>query len=398
MEVNKSTLIKIIFIIIFFISTFTAEFFYRDPLFNNSVKIAEKLQDKLSSLINFFDFYTYLGKIDYILITLVLLFFPVSYCYAFCLTVILTWHLAAYLKMIYGNGRPAFTDINIQKFKFSGANGYGNPSGHSYRSCSNYLALAQIIIDIWELKVLPRILIYIGVAILILIVNLSRVVLGAHSINQVIFGDTLGFTEYFIIFQIIKPHLRKSQIFFERFLKIKYHIYNWIFLLIIILYSTLASIICEKERNNSKEKDYIAKAMNSALAFTSYYGMIYGLTALAYITKSNYYGNYNSVNYYYRNSKTKWYINYPIKLILVLICFFPYIANFIKFKNIDQIYIYIFGNALPMFIYGFLYFGPYFIINIILKISNKDIYNINKEPLLNNLDYNLGLDEEDIIL
>ena len=83
MEVNKSTLIKIIFIIIFFISTFTAEFFYRDPLFNNSVKIAEKLQDKLSSLINFFDFYTYLGKIDYILITLVLLFFPVSYCLCF---------------------------------------------------------------------------------------------------------------------------------------------------------------------------------------------------------------------------------------------------------------------------------------------------------------------------
>ena len=397
MKVEKNTLIKIIFIIIFFISTFTAEFFYRDPLFNNSVKIAEALQNKLSSLINFFDYYTYLGKIDYALIILVLLFFPVSYCYAFCLTVILTWHFAAYIKMIYGNGRPAFTDANIQKFNFSGANGYGNPSGHSYRSCSNYLALAQIIIDIWKLKVLPQVFIYIGVAILVLSVNLSRVVLGAHSINQVIFGDTLGFTEYFIIFQIIKPHLRESQIFFERFLSIKYHIYNWILLLIIILYCTLTSIICEKQRDTSKEKNYISKAMNSALAFTSYYGMIYGLTALAYITKKKYYGNYNSVNYYYRNTKTKWYINYPIKLILVSICFFPYIANFIKFKKINQIYIYIFGNALPMFIYGFLYFGPYFILNIILKISNKDIYNIHKESLMNNLDYNLENDETDVI-
>ena len=61
-------------------------------------------------------------------------------------------------------------------------------------------------IDLFELKLLHSIIIYIVCGILILSINLSRIVLGVHSINQVILGDTFGFTTYFNVklFNLIK--------------------------------------------------------------------------------------------------------------------------------------------------------------------------------------------------
>ena len=395
MKIEKPILIKIIFIVIFFLVTFIAEFIYRKPLFNNSVQIAHKIQDSLPFLIRPFDYFTNIGKVDYILIEIVLFFFPISYSYTFFLTVVLSWHFGGIIKIIYGDGRPFYMDSSVKKFQVSGASGYGNPSGHSIRSSSNYVALVQIIIDLWKLnKKSILIIIYVSIAILVILINFSRVILGAHSINQVIYGDTLGFTQYFVIYKIIKPHIRKPDVFFERFLSLKYHIINWVVLLIVTLYSIIISIVFDKQRNNQIDSKYISSAIDSSLSFTSYYGMIYGMTALAHIIKKKFYSNYESANYFYRNPKSKKIINYGVRIILIFICFLPYYIHFTKISIEEQIYIDIFGYALPMFIYGFLSFGFYYIMNIILQISNKDIYIPHIEDKLNGSDYNVNNSED----
>ena len=75
MKKLQKTIIKIVFITLFFIATFTGEFFYRDPLFNNSVLIAKTLQDKLSFAITPLKIYTYLGIQTFMWVFIIFLFF-----------------------------------------------------------------------------------------------------------------------------------------------------------------------------------------------------------------------------------------------------------------------------------------------------------------------------------
>ena len=89
---------KVIFITIFFISTFTGEFFYRDPLFDNSVSIAKTLQDKLSFSIIPYKYFTLISIIDFFWLFLVFLFFPIIYYYTFFLNIIMEIHICNYVK------------------------------------------------------------------------------------------------------------------------------------------------------------------------------------------------------------------------------------------------------------------------------------------------------------
>ena len=56
---------NLIFIIIFFSVGFILEFFYRKPLFENSVEIAKAVQDKMFSSTTFFKYWAYLGVIEF---------------------------------------------------------------------------------------------------------------------------------------------------------------------------------------------------------------------------------------------------------------------------------------------------------------------------------------------
>ena len=394
---NMIKLKKIIFIIFFFIATFIAEFFYRDPIFDHSVSTAKKLQDKLSFTKTFFKIYTKLGIIDVFWVFLIFLFCPISYCYSIFLNYIISVHLCNYMKLIYGQGRPfLLDDKDSEEIRKVCENGYGNPSGHSFESTSMFLGFSQLVIDFLELGKKPSIIIYCGVALLIFLINFSRVILGAHAFNQVIFGDTLGFTIYFIIFQIVKPHLRKGTNFFQRFLNTKYLIFNGILFFVVILYIILGAIIFdrdgEKDFEQFREKliklcDYKDNqiltriSVIKSLFITGYFGMVFGLYVLASIIQRDYNSKFDEANYYYRNVKKKWYTIYGIKILILALCFIPFTATFLQPNNIDINGLYIVGSSIPMFIFGFLLFGPNFIFYFSYGIANLDmnIPNYDKE-------------------
>lgn len=407
---KKETKIKIIFITIFCIALFTGEFFYRKPLYENSVSIAKRVQDKLSFAITPLKFYTYIGVIAFFWLFTIFLFFPITYCYAFFITVIISTHLCNYAKLVYGQGRPFLRDdIDVLNIKKACEPGYGNPSGHSLESTSCFLSFSQVLIDIWELGIIPQIIIYCIDAILILLINLSRVILGVHSVNQVIFGDTLGFTIFFIIFKIIKPHKRDAKIFFERFLNIKYIMINILCFFIIMLYIILGAIFFDREGEkefeelkrklkifcNAKENKMLSRdSVYKSLFIMAYFGMILGMNSLAYTIKNQYQSKYKDANYYYRNTKKKWLNLFGIKLLYIIICFIPCSAPLIVPNNININILYIIGVSIPMFIFGFLVFGPFYIFMFSSKKANIELY-IPEVGLKKDIEYNLNENEED---
>ena len=404
---EKSTIIKIIFIILFIVSALTSEFFYRDPLFDNSVTIARAIQKKMSFFIAPLKYYSHLGVLDFLWVFLVFLFFPINYCYTFFLNTIVTVHICNITKLLYGQGRPFLIKEGGEDVQRECEAGYGNPSGHSLQSTSNFLAFAQMMIDLFEIKNKLRIIIYIIVAVLVLLINFSRIILGMHSINQVIFGDTLGFSIFFIIFHIIRPHKEEIHKFFKKFMKIKYHIINIVIFIIISGYITAGAILLKREKQNEeliqqlkklckgvKENYMLTKdSIYKSLFIMSYFGMIYGLTLLSFLVKKKYKNKFDALNTYYKNTNQNCFKLYGIRFIIILICFIPFSVKFFKF-NYNEVIFYIFCSALPMFLLGFFLFGLNIIANILLKISNKDLYYLKSDDFD---EYNINDDIEELL-
>ena len=403
---SKETTKKLIFITIFFIVGFTIEFFYRKPLYDNSVDITKSVQEPLSSTTTFFKYWAYLGVIEFYLAIIFFLFFPINYCFTFFLNLVISVHLCNFAKLVYSQGRPFILDESVY---ITCESGYGNPSGHSFQFTSNLLALAQLFIDFFKLSKKYFIIIYIVCAILILSINLSRIVLGVHSINQVIFGDTLGFTVFFTICKIIQPHKIEIKKFYEVFLTLKFHIFNLIAIIINTISMTIAAIVVDKTDSENYEilkeqlKEICKKNENGMLSrdaktkflyILAYYGMIWGMTLLTYYVKHKYYANYEELNYYYRNNNSKWYIKYPARFLFTIICYIPQTSIYTN-KDINIYVIYILSSAFPMFIHGFTLFSINYILTIELKLANDNLYNnIEKENQNQTNEYMIG-DKDD---
>ena len=86
-----------------------------------------------------------------------------------------------------------------------------------------------------------------------------------------------------------------------------------------------------------------------------------------------YHQNYNELNYYYRNSKYKWYATYTTRLLFTAICYIPFLSIYSK-KGVNIYLIYVIGSAFPMFVFGFMLFSINYILSIIFLLANSDIY------------------------
>ena len=401
---SKETTQKLIFITIFFIIGFTIEFFYRKPLFDNSVSIAKAVQDSFRPSTTFFKYYAFLGVGEFYLAIVFFICFPITYCFTFFLNITVSVHLCNFAKLVYSQGRPFLLDEVVY---ITCEPGYGNPSGHSFQFTSNLLAFAQMFIDLFKLRKKFCIIIYVICGILILSINFSRIVLGVHSLNQVIFGDTLGFTVYFIICKIIQPHKISEEKFFNAFLNLKFHIFNIIAIIINAISLTIAAIVNDKQESNNYEilkkgLEEICKSTENGmlsrdaktkfLYIFAYYGMILGITLLTYYVKNKYHGNYFELNYYYKNSQAKCFIKYLTRFLFTIICYVPQFAIYTN-KKINIYVIYILGSAFPMFIFGFLLFSVNYILTIEFNLANSQLYTffVKKEE---NADYVLGENNE----
>ena len=110
------------------------------------------------------------------------------------------------LKLSYAHWRPNYLDAFMVDSKHHCDFEYGNPSGHSIGAFSYWLLFARDLSSNFNHKMI-RTIISLCVIILAVLICLSRLYFGAHSINQILLGVGIGYTVY-LLGEIYEDHLR----------------------------------------------------------------------------------------------------------------------------------------------------------------------------------------------
>ena len=211
---------KILIAIIYFALIICLEQVYREDLFDESIDAQEDIRkdhNKNSAFYNFWKFLSYFGvaALTFPIFAIILVFFPLSSSFLTLQALIYSIYFTNFLKIIYRNGRPYWESEILDVVCNSG---YGNPSGHSVTSTTYYLTLPHIVtnFDFFRKTItgqILRIVIFILFGCLGVLVMISRIMLGAHSINQVIFGFSIGLGIYFILIYILSYHTYDPNVF-----------------------------------------------------------------------------------------------------------------------------------------------------------------------------------------
>jgi membrane-associated phospholipid phosphatase len=381
--------IKLLLASLYFILVIGIEPLYRNKLFDYSVEWEKNWQkDSNNSYLGFFKVITEFGSqgVFLPLIVVFFLWFPINKAYTFLTVCILSVYIDNVFKMIYGNPRPFWVDPTIS---LACDGGFGNPSGHSFSSSAVYLTVWHMIT---QFKILRRTLIKIGLLILFLAlaaaIVLSRLYLGVHGINQILYGSLLGTGTYYVIMNVLDIHDKTGKQFFD-FIKSKTTIA--VYLLIHITFLVLAFALYGLTDNNPAQwvdnlklacpdlklfRTFNYDGLFGCLTIFALIGAHWAITLLAYKTSSEYPDKEEPIN--------KWNVGglrqNLFKLLLTAIFAIPLIMNLVVPSEADIIIVYIFKIALPyvLTVIGF-YFGCIYTC-IRTRIANKEIYDDASTP------------------
>lgn len=385
----KNTTFNIIFFL-FFIVLIIIEYIYRQELFTYSLTYEQNLQNSLSKgAILFFKVVTIVG--GYVLIG-VGLFFVLCY-YSLIKTIILyiclifVVYLHDIMKILYGDPRPFW--INTILFQGQCETSYGNPSGHSLISFYFYLSLSYYICMLESVKnnKTRKIIVYLIGIFVACLTAFSRLVLGVHAIDQVLYGGVVGiwmFILFAYIFKIYDIPLSYYLLFYNDKNYINFFITFLIILFIIsiILYNLIDIeadfkkyylVMDKKCPNIEKFKFYSNSCLAESLILLLIVGIYSGQYLFWYFFDKYYYENNHNENnlYSFQESINHWNNQYKeifssfgnfIKVIgLAILCILPGLFYvFVSGENNSLRNIFIFKIGLPLFLIGFLFFGPCF--------------------------------------
>lgn len=241
-----------IIIIILSIITIISEIIYRDALFEFSLDFEEEWQENSpKQIISFFKIITKFGG-EYLMampILFILCFFSLIESSIYIFGLIFVLHFHSMMKIWYGDIRPFWKNKGLFQDICDG--GFGNPSGHSISSTYLYLML---FIYLSQTKLLYKryiiqTLLFLLLLTWIVLIILSRLILGIHSINQVIYGSTLGLIVVLLISVVFKLH-QMPVTYYKKFFKEKIYI-SIIFSLILFL--SIFSIISNFAFDNKSQ-------------------------------------------------------------------------------------------------------------------------------------------------
>ena len=331
------------------------------------------------------------ANVTFSIFAIIFLYFPLSSSFLTLQVLIYSIYITNLLKIIYRNGRP-YWQSNILDVVCN--SGYGNPSGHSVTSTAYYLTLPHIVTNFEFFKKdikgkILRIIIFLLFIILGALVMISRVILGAHSINQVIYGFSLGLGIYFIAIYILSYHTYNPDTFINHitncFVVLIYMIFHlFILALLIIMYFTLEDNrkvkykvemdIFNGKRCKVKEKYLMLKhdGFFQGLALTSIIGAHLGIILLIFFLKKYNYIINGYITEFNQSSIIRWIIRLPI---LILSGIFM-LLNFTIPGDSSLSIIYIFKSSLSFFFtnIGIFFVGIFICINC--NLANENITRI----------------------
>ena len=185
------------------------EIIYKNSLFNYSLTYEQNLQNSLSKAsLKFFDIISITG--DGVLIGLGLIFifcyFPLIKTILIAVGLIFIVYLHDILKLIYSDPRPFW--LNTILFQGKCETSYGNPSGHSLMSFYFYLSFSYYLCQINKIKsnIIYKIGLYCLALFIASLTAFSRLALGVHSVDQVLYGSLLGIFAFLIFAFMFKVY------------------------------------------------------------------------------------------------------------------------------------------------------------------------------------------------
>jgi len=138
-----------------------------------------------------------------------------------------------FFKLIYKNPRPYFHENWVKVYDCE--TGFGNPSGHSIVAVSFYLTVAKIIQKkIFFTKKIKKVFNFLTV-VFILLITLSRLALGAHSLNQILFGSFIGAMIYALFFDVFKIDLNLADEIYVIMQQKNFNIFAGVILIILAI-------------------------------------------------------------------------------------------------------------------------------------------------------------------
>ena len=389
---NKNTQkLKILFLVNYFLVIISVEFLYRNNLHNISMNIQEDIKGNKEKKHPFYIFLKIITKFgeEIIMIPIfvvIFLFFPINISFFVLLIIIYSSYITGLFKMIYKEKRPYWysdiLDIVCNK-------GYGNPSGHSLSSTTLYLSLSHIINNYFSClknRKILKIIIFIIFSILILLIMISRFILSAHSLNQILYGFSLGIGLYFLFIHILGYNTYQSSEFLPFIQKTKVLIiYSTINIL--LLFASILSYFLIKEDENLK--NYVKqnvfngirckylKEYNSfknggffqSLLILALLGAHLGLKILVILlTKFNYIIN-EYINEFNYSSIKRWFF----RIVIIILSMFSCILYFSISDKCDLVYIFIFKFGLSFFLISFGLYSIGIFFSIYFNCANENI-------------------------
>ncbi len=357
------------------------EFYYRKVLFEYSLSWIKDVQKNTSEGLKlFFRIITEFGSqavlIPIIVITLIFSRLNKAYLYLNVTAIALT--LNSIMKMSYGNPRPFWVDTSLF---ISCDGGYGNPSGHAQTSCASYLTLAHILTDnnFFKKRFYMKAIVFLLIIALIIAIVLSRLYLGVHSINQIIFGSLIGISVYFLFVHIFCLNNIDTDRFFKIFTEKSYIIlislaHSIIFIISLLVFNLINNdnTIFEKNLNSLCPNINTYRKFNNDGLFGSFslfavIGCHNGIFFLIFLLKK-----YNkNINYYalLNWNETKW-MNKLFLFLSTVLFASPLILQLIISGKANLIIIYTFKVAIPFLISTICIYGLNIFFCIRIKIAN----------------------------
>lgn len=392
---SKNTIIKYILLLLYVIVAVVGEFFYRNPLFEQSIDFEMSWKTNAWEFTKiFYNIITNLGGEYCLIIYLIVIyfFFPLTKSFCFIVGVIVCNFIDNIMKLWFHNPRPFWKEEQL----FSNCDGgFGNPSGHSFTSTFTYLGVFKLIsqTQIVSKHTWLQMTLFLFCVLMIIGIVLSRVILGMHSLNQVIYGCSLGLAVYYLQFHILYMQNMKIESFTKLFTSMKnviiitvIFVISFLVLLLSYLLIDYSDVIKEYEEKlyihcsiYEKEKIY-RKFQNDGffggLTLFCLMGAYYGQYFLWYKIHSVYGNNRDElVNKWVYNREGVYtsFINILEVIGIIILCALP-MSIYLIITSTNLTIIFIFKVSIPFFTSLFLLYGPGLYLMISLGLCNMKIF------------------------
>jgi len=385
-----SNKIRIFMIIIYFPIIIWVESLIRDDLFLKSIPFQEKIQKdgKYITILDISKIISFIGVdlLPLVIYALVFLFMPLNYSFLILQVIVYGSYIANTMKMIYQSDRPNWkSDLLTYTCNY----GYGNPSGHSLTSISLYLCLSHVLVNHFRISPMFNILIFMLFIIFSVLIMISRYILGAHSINQILYGFSLGLGLYYIMIYIIGYHKYPSINFLQHIKKKRVNLFYNIFHFVLLITAILIYIFFKEKDHSDLEKSifndirckikkpfmkYKNNALFQSLSIISLVGAQFGINYLIkFLKNNNYIINASLIEW----NKTKGIKKMILRILIILISSIGIIMLLVIPGSIHLSLVFIFKSFIPFFLisFGIHFLGIFFC--IYLKIANSEIYKID---------------------